>query len=290
MTVGGDVGAVIVHHRRPEIVIETVHAVLRAGIQPENVLVVDNSEDDDIAAGLQSAADGWHVVFTANRGYGAAVNAGLRSTERATPFTLVLTHEARCDANDLERMVRILRTHVDVAVVGPDELRQGEKLWSRGGLLSLRLRIPRHRMDSRPATADCTEVDWVDGAIALYRTDILRREPLREDFFLYMEETELHTRLRGLGWRVVTASGSKGHQSSEGMPAYWAVRNTLLFQAAHGTRLSRAFAPWYVLARTCAQVVVERRWREVAQAFLGLQAGRAAMRAAQRPARVARPR
>lgn len=280
MTALGDVMAVIVHHRQLPVVLETVRAVIRAGVSPDRVIVIDNSEDEDVATALREAAHGWMVRVVPNRGYGAAVNVGVTEGRGVAPYTLVMTHEARCNSADLELMVNALREHPDVAVAGPDFLRQGDAIWSRGGSLSRHLRLPRHRLDVDPSTSVLADVDWVDGAIAVYRTDTLREEPFREDFFLYFEETELHTRFRELGWRVVTASGSVAQQSSEGMPAFWAVRNTLLFQALHGTRISRALAPWYVLARTCGVAIAGGHWAETSQAIRGIAAGHAAVRAA----------
>ncbi|PKW27182.1 glycosyltransferase [Phycicoccus duodecadis] len=270
--------AIIVHHRRPDDLLATVASVLDAGVPAERVLVVDNSEDPAVMARLTAAAaaDRWRVAFTANHGYGAAVNHGVRLQSPGTPFTLVLTHETQCAAGDLCKMVEVLRLHPTVSVVGPATLRQGEAVWSRGGYLTPHLLFPRHHLGTAHARSHATDVDWVDGAIAVYRTAVLEDLRFREDFFLYMEETELHTRMRHCGWRVVTATDTSATQTTSGMPAFWACRNTVLFQAAHGTRLSRAITPWFVLLRTAVVHLIEKEPKALGEAWRGLRQGRRA--------------
>jgi GT2 family glycosyltransferase len=267
-----DVAAVIVHHRRFPAVMHTISAVLSAGVSAQNLWVVDTSEDPGQAMALERAAGDWHLSVIPNHGYGAAVNHGVgRSTK--LPFTLVLTHEALFGPEDLVSMVAALRNHPDAAVAGPDLLRADGAIWSRGGSLSPVLRLPRHRVDAVTSTSEVSDVAWIDGAIALYRTDVLLELPFREDFFLYVEETELHARIRAAGWRVVTVAGATASQSTGGTPAYWGVRNTILFQAAHGTRLSLVVTPVYVLARTALVLMVRRQWSQVPEALRGFVSG-----------------
>lgn len=262
----------IVHHRHFPAVLETVSAVLLAGVSAQNLWVVDTSEDPMHARALESAADGWHVSVVSNHGYGAAVNHGVGISGKL-PFTLVLTHEVLFGPDDLARLVDALRTHAAAAVVGPDLLQADGAIWSRGGSLSRILRLPRHRVDAEPSTSWVSDVAWLDGAISLYRTDVLLKLPFREDFFLYVEETELHSRIRAAGWRILTVEGATASQSTGGMPAYWGVRNTILFQASHGTTFSLLLAPLYVLARTVLVLMVRRQWHQIPQSVRGFVAG-----------------
>ena len=273
MTTHDDVSAVVVHHRHLDVVFETIDAIVQAGVPAEKVVVVDTSEDTLTSETLRGRQGAWTLLEMENRGYGAAVNHAVAETPSSTPFTVVLTHEARCTSADLTGMLAVLRSSPKVAVAGPDTLLTEDGIWSRGGCLTRWLRLPRHRTQETPAEGSVTEVDWVDGALAVYRTQALRRCPFREDFFLYMEETELHSRMRACGWSVVTASGTVASQSTSGMPAYWGVRNTFIFQAAHGTVFSRAVAPPYVFARTCLEMVVTGRWRQVLDAARGFRDG-----------------
>jgi GT2 family glycosyltransferase len=268
------IAAVVIHHRRFPEVLETLRSLVDAGVPAESVLVVDNSEDDATSRGLLSAAAGWRVHTMPNRGYGAAANtaAGLLST---ADILLVVTHEVRIDRLSVAALARALVADQRIAAAGPGLLLTDEgRVWSRGGVLTRWLRLPRQIV----AAVGCDEggvrdVDWLDGACVAYRVDVLAENPFREDFFLYFEETELHTRLRNLGWRVVTVTGASATQSTHGMPAYWGCRNVVLFQRAHGTWWSRALAPVYFMLRSMAISGLRAEWAQVWDAPQGLIAG-----------------
>ena len=265
--------AVVIHHRRFPEVLQTVRSVLDSGVVPASVLVVDNSEDDGIAEALRDAAEGWRVHTMANRGYGAAVNAAVPLLPDAD-HVLVVTHEVRLDARSLQLMCQAVDATPTVAVAGPGLLlTEDGDVWSRGGVLTRHLRLPRQLVDDTGTSTGIHDVDWLDGACAVYRKSVLAEHPFREDFFLYFEETELHARLRSLGWRVVTVGGASATQSSEGMPPFWGCRNVVLFQRAQGTAWSRRIAPLYFTIRTMAISVVTGHWADVRAAPRGLLAG-----------------
>jgi GT2 family glycosyltransferase len=273
MTAPSDaITALVVHHRNYPEVLDTVAGVVAAGVPAHRVWVIDTSEDPHLARELEASSHGWHVEAMPNRGYGAAVNHGVL-VAGTTPLTLVLTHEVTLGADLVHALADAIAGDPRTAVAGPDILRTRGATWSRGGYLTRLLRLPKHRVAIAATQSGAREVEWLDGAVALYRTDCLRHEPFREDFFLYVEEVELHTRLRKAGWRVVAARGATASQTTQGMPPYWELRNTVLFQAAHGSALSRYVAPVYVLLRTSAVLLVRGRWREISRAWSGLVAG-----------------
>lgn len=271
----GRVAAVVVHHRRYPEVLDTVAGVIAAGVPAEAVVLVDNSEDADVAAGLRSAAEagGWRVHVVPNLGYGAAVNAAVPLLPPCE-VVLVVTHEVRIDAASVTALVDAVTSDPRVGAAGPGRLLDDDgAVWSRGGVLTPRLRRPRQVVGDVPVGAARRDVDWLDGACVAYARKALADNPFREDFFLYFEETELHTRLREQGWRVVAVDGASARQGTGGMPAYWGCRNVVLFQRAHGRRGWRVVAPWGYLARQMAIAAEKRDWRGVLGAPRGLVDG-----------------
>ncbi len=267
------VAAVVVHHRRFPEVLQTVRSLVDAGVGEDSLVVVDNSELPAVAERLDESARGWRVHHMPNRGYGAAANAGAALLPQSD-VVLVVTHEVRIDAGSLARLVKTVISEPDVAAAGPALLlAEDGTVWSRGGLLTRRLRLPLQIVKEEPEAAAVHEVDWLDGACVAYRTAVLADNPFREDFFLYFEETELHARMRERGWRVVTVDDAVASQSTGGMPTYWGCRNVVLFQRAHGTRWSRVAAPPYFTARMMGIAALERDWTGLVAAPRGLLAG-----------------
>lgn len=111
--------------------------------------------------------------------------------------------------------------------------------------------------ESAPATKP-RDRQWLDGAFCLYRTAALM-VGMREDFFLYTEELEFHTRLRSLGYRVVWAPESVATQQTDGTPSYYQARNIQIFLRLWGNRFQQTVAVPYLVMRECLVRAVRRR-------------------------------
>lgn len=257
----------MVHYRRFPDSIQTIESVLAAGISPEHFYVVDTSEDGSTEKlSTHCARLGVSVHGVPNRGYGAAVNHGMSLVHAATtPYTLVLTHEVILEPGALARMVQLLNDEPAAAVVGPTlvDLKDVRTIWSTGGALSPTLNMPVHQgtgaSDGASGESGPVARDWLDGACCLYRTDLLVRHRIREDFFLYFEETDLHTRLRKYGYSVYWVPQAIARQSSDGIPAYYLARNLQLFQRLHGRWWHRLFSVPLIAARRVAGRVLRCR-------------------------------
>lgn len=253
---------VVVHHRRYPDVLTTIDALLAQGCDPRAFVVVDNSEDDELyerlAAGLPEDI---MLIGVANEGYGPAVNAGLRQLRevdaaRDRGLVLVSTHEALPGPEAVERLVQTLERDPSLAAAGPAlvmSTAEGLTTWSLGGRLTRFLREPRHHgaglppeaIDGRPPR----RCDWLDGAFCVYRRQALPVDPFRPDFFMYFEETELHTRLRRSGMTLACVPSAVVEQSSGGAPAFLLARNLQIFQRLHGRLVHRLLTVPAVISR-----------------------------------------
>lgn len=249
---------VVVHHRSEGTLFRTLDSLTLQGIQRKNVLIVDNSEDIEVAERIRTTAVGCGMLVVPNRGYGAAVNRGvehLANREQLGEFLLVSTHEAQPATGAVAALIEDLLESRDAGVVGPVLLsgRNGRRVWSSGGRLTRFLKLPRHIDHGRDSTQvsehSSRTVDWLDGAFLLYRSELLLRFPISEVYFLYNEEVDHQCVLRRNGWNTRLVGRARAWQSSNGTPPYWLIRNTRIFQRRNGTPLSRALAPTYVFAR-----------------------------------------
>lgn len=161
-------------------VIGDLLATLPAEMQ---VVIVDGSRDPALAA--LAARTGLTIVTPdRNRGFGAAVNAGM--AEVGTEFALVLNP-------DMLLRPGCVSACIDAADTVPD-----------AGLLSV---AGRGQVDD-----GVREADWAAGCFMMLRCDAFRSvNGFDDDYFLYSEDRDLGLRLGAAGHRVVTVGGARAH-------------------------------------------------------------------------------
>ncbi|WP_235453197.1 glycosyltransferase [Streptomyces olivochromogenes] len=276
------VWAVVVHHNSLGTLKATAHNLLDEGIDPKQVVVVDNSmhrvSEPELA---RAVPPGVHLLRVENQGYGAAVNAGFRLVDQfaagCAEAVLVVTHEVLFSQGAVAVLVETVRGAPSVGAVAPlltVRGASGEEVWSSGGYLTGCFRLPRHRTELEVGR-DCATVEWADGAAVMYRPSALRLG-MDERYFLYMEEVELHLRLRASGMRVVVAYGARASQSTGGMPPYYAVRNIQLLHRRFGRRGFRHLALASVTARAVAKAAMHSDLTAFRAVLRGVRDGRRA--------------
>jgi len=267
-----DTGAIVVHYRNYELIGPTLVSIVEQGIDASNILVVDTSEDPTGREALRALVpDGAHLMFVPNRGYGSGVNAGLDywSQKSKLDFILVATHEVLPQSNAVRELRNELISNEISGAAGPT-LICGEGndafVWSKGGRLSPRLGLPQHYGHREPITADtqgsaAEERQWLDGAFVLYRSAALESARFNEDYFMYMEETDLHLRLQRAGYRLSWVPAATVWQSSDGVPPYYFARNLrMLYQQSSRARLGMLAVPVAVTRRFLSEARHGRAW------------------------------
>lgn len=179
------------------------------------VIVVDNASSD----GSADAARTWPGVRViesgANRGFAAGTNIGLRAS--VGEHLLWLNSDTVMPGGALDRLLDILRTRPDVAVVGPrlvDD--RGQVELSFGPMISPWAELKQRRLVRGLASRDRRVVaevealtaierqpDWVSGACLLVRRhDAEAVGLLDERYFMYTEDVDFCAAIRARG-RVV---------------------------------------------------------------------------------------
>lgn len=279
-----EVCAVVVHHRSYDSLLETVSKILAEGVSPHKLVVVDNSEQPATSRQLEADLPEYvSLVSTANEGYGAAVNLGVRwhvNNQTDASYLLVSTHESLPEAGAVCTMAAALDSNSQAAVVGPALVTGAESsiLWSLGGTFTKILGLPRHRFHKADRAElralECAPVAWLDGAFLLFRKAVIEELPIDERFFLYMEETDHQRRLSRLGWDILIEPRAVVWQSSKGIPPFYQTRNVQLFHAKNGSRLQRYASAPYITMRALVRDVLKKRgsgdWKPL---LSGLRAG-----------------
>jgi GT2 family glycosyltransferase len=181
-------------------------------------IVVDNaSVDGSVAAARSAGAE--VTALGRNEGFPTAVNIGLQQV--TAPATLLLNPDVVLDPGALERCVEVLWSDPGIGAVGPntrDAEGRPERAAARRDRTALQVLVeslglvhlsPALDLQAiRDRGSDC-DVDAVNGAAVLVRTDLLRRiGGLDEDVFLYLEDQVLCRAIRDAGHRVRFVAGA----------------------------------------------------------------------------------
>lgn len=180
------------------------------------ILVVDNASSD----GSAEAARQWpsvRVIESAtNRGFARANNIGVRASTAG--LLLLLNSDTLVPAGAVDGLVRAIRSHPDVAVVGPrlvdgagrPELSFGRMVSPLAEFRQRRVMKGLSRQDPRALRRvdEMTSVehspDWVSGACLLvWRADAEAVGLLDERYFMYLEDVDFCAAVRARGRRIL---------------------------------------------------------------------------------------
>jgi GT2 family glycosyltransferase len=237
------VWAVVLNHREGADALRCLGALRRLRYRGLTRLVVDNASGPGEVAWLRSV--GATVVESGgNLGYAGGNNVGIRlALEAGAEAVWVVNPDAYPEPGSLRRLVKVLRRHPEVGIVGPRILEAesatpriqsdgGHIAWEAGGRSEL---IGRGTAPGRGG--EMRLVDFVPGAAMLVRRRVFEDIGLLpEEWFLYFEETDFCVRATRAGWKVAVDTGARvvhRFAAPDGLPAetlvYYFVRNRLLF-------------------------------------------------------------
>jgi GT2 family glycosyltransferase len=192
------------------------------GVSAEVFLVDNASTDGSVEAIRRDFPDVRIIANAANAGFGAANNQAM--ARAAGEFVLLLNSDAFPRPGAIQALVRYLKSHADVGVVGPRLLNADGSLqrscyrfpsplraWAENLWLSAAL--PNHRVFgdySRWPHDRERQVEWVVGACMLVRREVVAQTGgFDERFFMYSEEADWQKRIRKAGWSVAFTPASK---------------------------------------------------------------------------------
>jgi GT2 family glycosyltransferase len=195
------------------------------------------------------------VAMAGNRGFAAAVNAGVEHARG--DWILVVNNDTEVDPGAVAELIRVGETAPEVGAVSP-QIRfagPGGAINSAGIEVDC-LGIATDRLLGLPPSAsedEATEVFGASGGAALYRRAMLDDlGGMDESFFLYLEDVDLAWRARMRGWRCLYApraivyhhhSATTGHGSA--LKHFHSGRNRVRLLAKNASRdqLARKLVP-----------------------------------------------
>jgi hypothetical protein len=205
---------VIVSYRSRELLRECLSA-LRSNPPscPVAVVVVDNASGDGTAELVaREFPDVDLVASETNLGFAAATNLGAR--RGSAPYLLALNPDTAVGPGALDRVLSVLDSHAEVAVVGPRLLRPDGSfdhaarrsfptpLSALGHFTGVGRRARSGRLAAyRAPEVESGPVDAVNGAFMLMRRSAFEAAGgFDEGYWMYMEDLDLSYRLGRQGW------------------------------------------------------------------------------------------
>lgn len=236
---------------------ECVQSLEAQSVSDFDVIVVDNSGESK-ASRIPSVQRRARVIENAsNRGFGAAVNQGIRASN--TPFVIALNDDATMRPGCIDALLRAAESRYEIGMCAPRILLRDDGRLDSAGMLLGRDGSSKQRghLASPARFPKLQQVLLPSGCAALYRRDMLDEIGLFDErFFLYCEDTDLGLRARWKLWECLYVpdaevehrySHSAGRASA--LKAYYVERNRLFVVAKNFPAPEAALAPLVSLAR-----------------------------------------
>lgn len=198
------VGIVIPNWNGRELLPVCLTSVFRQTIHPGDVLVVDNGSRDGSIEWIRSAFPAVRVIaHERNRGFGAAVNAGILACN--TPYVFLLNNDTEIAENCLERLLEAADVYPDYGSYAPKMIDFFDRRMLDGagdamGRWGAGYRVGTGEVDDRrfdrfrPVFGPCA------GA-ALYRRRLFEDVGLFDEaYFAYLEDVDLNVRANAAGY------------------------------------------------------------------------------------------
>lgn len=184
------------------------------------VVVVDNASGDHTCEMVKESFPWVHLVENErNLGFGRANNLALRRVK--TKYALLMNSDTVLHKETVPEFLHFMEDHPEAGVAGgqliyPDGRLQNS-IVSFPTLLTeltnksiLQMIFPRRYPSKRLQISESLKVDSIIGAAMMVRVDALRTVGFfDEDYFFFLEETDLCLRLKKQGWKVFFIPNAK---------------------------------------------------------------------------------
>jgi GT2 family glycosyltransferase len=247
------------------------------------VLVVDNGSTDDSVARIAAARPGVRLIETgANLGFAGGNNAAIKmALDEGASYVWLLNNDTVVEPGALTALVDALETDSKAGAAGSKitYFDRPDVLWYAGGDFGADGLAHHRGLDEIDTGSYDTpgETGLITGCSLLLRASVLGEVGLmREEYFLYWEETDLDWRIHAAGHRLLYVPGSVvRHKVAGSLGEGWGVAQTeyLARNMLHFYRLNRPDRLAPVAARLLwvgVKHVLRGRWALARATFSGV--------------------
>jgi len=223
---------------------ECIKSLQQVTYKNYQIVLVDNGSDVNEAELLENDLPTIKAIRSEqNLGFSGGNNFGIKySLEQSVDYILLLNNDTTVVKNFLEPLVEKLLQDKQVGIAAPqiNYYDEPNKVWSAGGKIS-KIRASgfadSDKFESKLSTNDM-EVDFVSGCCMLVRREVFEKIGLfDENYFLYVEDTDLCYRVKEAGYKIYVTPKSKifhkvnssTKKNNSILPLYYTTRNRLYF-------------------------------------------------------------
>jgi GT2 family glycosyltransferase len=245
----GKVYMVIVNWNGYEDTAELLESLFKISYRNYKIVVVDNNSDQNETEKLRkNYSEKVHIIFcNENLGFAGGNNAGIKKAlEDNADFILLINNDTTVNPDFLEILVSKFAADNQTGMVAPriNYYNEPKKIWTDGGKVS-RIRGSGFAYSDKMETEVKNEdksVTFVSGCCMLIKREVLLSVGLfDENYFLYIEDTDLCKRILNAGYKIFVTPQSKifhkvnssTKQNFSLLPLFYTTRNRLYFAKKH---------------------------------------------------------
>ena len=169
---------VIVTYKSEKVIYECINSLPKKS----NKIVIENSKNIKLKEELENKYDNIEVIINENIGMGASNNIGIKRSK--TKYAYIINPDVKFNNNTLENLFKAAESISDFAIISPINSDSNYPNYKKSN-------------DSKTIDENIISVDYVDGFSMLINKEKIQEENFfDENFFLYLENTELCLRVK----------------------------------------------------------------------------------------------
>jgi len=202
---------IVTHHNTPELLdlcLKSINDTIKK--TKKEIIVVDSESKEKTKKLIQEKYPKVRFIsFKKNVGYSKIVNAGLKKARGN--FILILNADIIVLENAVYKMLKYLRSHPTVGIVGPQLINFTGSIQAScfsfptiGTILARRTFLGKTKWGKKKINHFLKGTDWIQGSAIMVRKRALKKVGLLDErFFMYFEDTDWCRGFQEKGYRVV---------------------------------------------------------------------------------------